>query len=84
MIFDVEFYGLMAVELDEIANIPSWKNFAIPFFSEKSSKFSELGLFGIISASPNPENPAAINKSAIRVTVFAAKNTPSMFYPIRS
>jgi hypothetical protein len=46
------------------------------FFSEKLSKFSsEFVLFGIISASPNPENPAAINKNAIRVTVLADKNT---------
>jgi len=46
------------------------------FFSEKSSKFSsEFVLFGIISASPNPENPATINKNAIRVTVLVDKNT---------
>jgi len=69
------FLWINQVELDEIANIPR-ENSVKTFFSEKSSKFSsEFVLFGIISASPNPENPATINKNAIRVTVLADKNT---------
>ncbi len=67
------FLWINQVELDEIPSIPR-ENSVKTFFSEKSSK-SEFVLFGIISASPNPENPAAINKNAIRVTVLADKNT---------
>ena len=73
-------HGLMGVVLDDKFNFAPSENSVTLLSTEKSFKFSSgLVLFGIISAIPNPESPAAIKENAIRVTILADKNASHYF-----